>query len=125
VAELTLAYPLPCEDPLAAVRRSHTVARDLGGFKEGNHTNASDFLEHTARAPYGARAVATAASLVHSSLAQHALLGLVRPSGEALGFCLLPLPEAGAATVSAPLTRGGRREGTVTALVAVSRRAAG
>ena len=58
--------------------------------------------------------------LDHGALARHALLALEGSDGAPLGSAVLALPDAGAATVAAPLTLGGRAVGALAAVVTVS-----
>jgi hypothetical protein len=136
VDRLCLAFPLPCEDPLASARRARTVARDLDGFE--GLTRKSDrscgFYEQTFEAPWAERAVSATAAHAHPSLARHALLSVMRPDRSVFAAAIVPLPpppappvsssrrlldaaSAAPAVVSAPLTRGGRLVGTLTATV--------
>ena len=138
VDRLCLAFPLPCEDPLASARRARTVARDLDGFE--GLTRKSDrscgFYEQTFEAPWAERAVSATAAHAHPSLARHALLSVMRPDRSVFAAAIVPLPpppappvsssrrlldaaSAAPAVVSAPLTRGGRLVGTLTATVSL------
>ena len=138
VDRLCLAFPLPCEDPLASARRARTIARDLDGFE--GLTRKSDrscgFYEQTFEAPWAERAVSATAAHAHPSLARHALLSVMRPDWSVFAAAIVPLPPppappvnssrrlldpvgAAPAVVSAPLTRGGRLVGTLTATVSL------
>ena len=121
VGFLTLAFPLPCEDPLSSARRARTVARDLDGF-EGlakKSDKSCGFYEQTFEAPWAGRAVAATAAHVHPNLARHALLGVLRPDRRVLAAAIVALPDAGPTVVSTPLTRAGRLVGTLAATVEV------
>ena len=122
VDRLCLAFPLPCEDPLASARRARTVARALDGF-EGlakKSDKSCGFYEQTFEAPWAGRAVSASAMHVHPHLARHALLGVLRPDRRVLAAAIVALPDdAGPNVVSTPLTRAGRLVGTLAATVEV------
>ena len=118
VAAATLTFPLPSEDPFRAARRIDAVAGLLDGGG-GPRARALAVEREAARAAWGAP-LAARADLVHGALARHALLALEASDGAPLGSAVLALPDAGAATVAAPLTLGGRAVGALTAVVTVS-----
>mmetsp|Transcript_30695 Transcript_30695/g.92024 ORF Transcript_30695/g.92024 Transcript_30695/m.92024 type:complete len:117 (+) Transcript_30695:132-482(+) len=62
-AQVTLAFPLPCEDPLAVPRRASTMARDLDGITGfgTREVGPVDFVERLARAAWAGRRVGVAA----------------------------------------------------------------
>ena len=103
------------------------VMRDLEQLYEGDY-------EQTFEAPWSERAVSATAAHAHPSLARHALLSVMRPDRSVFAAAIVPLPpppappvsssrrlldaaSAAPAVVSAPLTRGGRLVGTLTATV--------
>ena len=123
VAAATLTFPLPSEDPFRAARRIDAVAGLLDGGG-GPRARALAVEREAARAAWGAP-LAARADLVHGALARHALLALEGSDGAPLGSAVLALPDAGVATVAAPLTLGGQAVGALTAVVTVSARVVG
>lgn len=120
----------------ASARRARTVARDLDGF-EGlarKSDQACGFYEQTFEAPWAERTVSATAAHAHPHLARHALLSVMKPDRSVLAAVIIALPVpppppvnssrrlledscAAPVVVSAPLTRGGRLVGTLTATV--------
>ncbi|KAH8058654.1 hypothetical protein JL722_5878 [Aureococcus anophagefferens] len=106
-------------------RRTRSAPRGASTPSRGSSTAAAargPAPPSSARPP--APAARRRADLVHGALARHAL-ALEGSDGAPLGSAVLALPDAGAATVAAPLTLGGRAVGALTAVVTVSARVVG